>query len=418
MSEETRQGFVPQLRETREVELQSVKVWFEGLPQPMAALAIPSEDGLSLNLELPHLRKNSKVFVSFNNNPGKSMTAELQEVSLDMGHVPQLLATVATKSMNDETCTDWPPQDALMAQLMEQEDEIPMVVEESIDSEDSAKTQAPESTPALPGRDSEAPEQMLLDLAESTPYSLLPPDPDAASVWALNSKDMEAGTGCCLESPQWVDPPKRHLGMWVAALLMTGLAVGSISYTQLWDRLSQKVSAALSNPCSGADITTPAKTPTAAPAEEKDKRSLETLAGLAPGALSAVDAPAPAAPSTTAPPLSSASPPAADVKPSPAEEGPRIVYTGSRPTLVIPVSGSIANAQTYVLDDPHAVVVNLPQARPKGRFEDHQLKKAGFKRLWVRKRKGGLHLRAFFTGAKPQHKLKIEEGAVRLTLML
>ncbi|MCP4447749.1 MAG: PilZ domain-containing protein [Myxococcales bacterium] len=82
----------------------------------------------------------------------------------------------------------------------------------------------------------------------------------------------------------------------------------------------------------------------------------------------------------------------------------------------IPIEGSVEQESHYVMKDPAAFAVNLPNAQPvKGYSQSLKPDSDAVRLVWVRERLGGLHLRLFFRGERPNCEVQtsVKELVVR-----
>ncbi len=493
-----------------------VRVWFEGLTQPMSARAIKGADGLRLVLDLPHLRERSEVFVCFDGLPGLSLTTSLDQVSFCHGEVPSLTATVQVQ-----------PEQVRTPAVLPEEDAGPLVIEEGPDGEDLAdelrahlrpdelklmaaadtarmslsgvralqlaREQASSPVTPLPGQDPASPpapapdltlpdlsapdltlrdlpaldlgcgerraeinlqllnraelnlddsfNSALLHIPSEAPYSITKATADSHSMWQLNPLEVGAGAECALPAPRGVSLPRmKSLGLVLGLVLAGAGAMLSFSHAGKLNSLGARLSSWIRGPQEPGLPGAHTRQGAAPEHRPRPSSGMQLPAGAlsAPAALPGTAGPDPASaavqpplarragPRTLAPvqvlarQAATAGSPAAlaPLPPGLARlDRPRLLNEGGRPTLIVPFSGSAEGAASYVLDDPDALVINLPRARPRGGFKDEVLIRGGLRKLWVRERDGGLHLRVFFRGPRPQHRLQIAEDHLRLTFL-
>jgi PilZ domain len=377
---------------------QQVKVWMEALPQPIRAEAVQTGQGVLLRSELSFLKLASPVLVypadPNQQQSGKSYSGVLEEVSLTMnpeGNAPVLL-------LHMHFTPQEPVEPVEPVELVEpaEEDlaEIPVEVDSERFGEDRICKPVEPEVAAVAAE----PKVVLGDVAaescaKDNRWELgLETDSCARSYWSLEGpEDVE------------VRPPRRrHPWLWSAALLMAGLAVASMAYTDLFPRARQKALTWLA------------------------------YAGLAQGA-PAVSAPAEASrveavlPSPTnddlelakAPP---AAPPAPSTPAAVAVNGPgnyKIVTSAQGDKeLVVLLKGSTKEGKSYRLGNPDGVAFNLPSAQPQARYGSHPLdRSSAFRRVQIRKRSGGTQVRVLFWGSAPPYEVKVLPRQIRVTLL-
>ena len=373
-----------------------VKVWFEGLPQPIPARSEPLSDSKLLTVELPYLRRNTEVFVS--DEQGGSHKGYMTEVTLVAGTPPRLQILVQTGAPAFEPVSEIPLMSPHPTHRLEAVRIPPQDSEEQYDPGDMVLS--------LDDRMSTVP--LLSPLAEAAPETDREACPDAAdprgfSPLTASGVDPEAlqpqGVRGLPAPPQEMEkPPSRRWMVWTLALLLAGLIAAGYS---LWGGPAR--SAEHGAPSWGAGV--PISVASASPKP----------AGHAPGAAatpaSKLPAPAPVPTSTVeAEPRGSAPP--VD------HSAPRVWVGGTNATLVVPMEGSTRGMESYALSNPASVAVNLPHARLTIPLRDYALKDGGFRFLHTRQRKAGVHLRIFFHGIRcPPYKLKFDADAIRITIL-
>jgi Tfp pilus assembly protein PilZ len=399
-----------------------VKVWFQGLPQPSRAAAIATPSGVLLLSELPFLRLGSRVVLSFDDqSEGRSGLLRSAGLALD-GGVPQLRLSVELEPMAAQTCTDWPPPPSALDSALTEEAVIDpadtSVYDIVVDDDIVVDLEAPSATtgsitavelPSPPVADEpsvQAPE--LLPPPDT--FCSAPPDPSAISHWDLgrpavaDEQPWELGA----LPPARPAPRSRHLGIWLVTLTMAGLTVASMAYTDLWSRVRDRLLPWVNG--AAASIGAPSV----------ERETLAPLFAPAPAEPPSVKpaAPASAGPGLSAAPVVEAQPPAsAPTNGSAGERSaePLVVRLRGQWTLVIPIHGSAKGLQHYQLANPNGLAINLPAAQPRVPFGDYSLQ-GGFRRVWVRRRGEGTHLRVFFA-TEMTASLEVERRLLRVTLL-
>jgi hypothetical protein len=431
--------------------VREAKVWFAGTAQPTRVQARLGVDGLRLFCDLGFLRLGVPVTLFFPDDESHSYTGLLQSASLhtdgEQG-VPRLeLAMALDGELPDaaQTWTYWPPPpvatpisagESLTAAVVEATELVELTAEAEVVVEASEVGEEIyiEAAPPEPGeqvypltRASTAsgsiearalPSPALPSEPSVQPSASLVPDP-APGAAALRAEWDVSGVPAA-ENSQWtlrMDeapalPRKRRwkragFWMWLVALCMAGLTVASMNYTNLWQRVGDKLLTAPPQPHLGTllplDVVPAAALPAVLPADD------EPAAGVTVEPESAEPA-EPASPGA-APPEEAA--PAAAAGPASA---PASALQPDGTTLIIPIEGSLSEAHRYVLASPDGVAVNLPHARPKVRFGDYRVQRGGFKTIWVRRRpQGGLHLRVLHEPGSVAE-VKLTPTAVQVTL--
>lgn len=365
-----------------------IQVFFDGADQPTKAYAQPTPDGLLVSQTPPYLKR---------------LRQEGQPDARALEH----------------TLTRWPPRLSDASPKRPSDDDgIPFEVELSdilaAMPEPQGEVKRPHKPPpheehsAPPAEEAPEPEQDPGDqLKQQEPerFSFLPPDDMERSVW-----DMEPLADD--EPRPRLDPGRgMRLGLWLAALLMTGLAAASVVHTDLWQRM-------------GVDLDwlqLPGTQRQAAAPKVKAPRPRPRPQVAAKPAAKPAPVPAKKAPIVVPAPPALVAPSPAPVKvaaPAPAPGGTRLQTTdGGQTVLVVPLKGSIKGARTYRLSRPAALAINLPLAQPTSGYSDLRPGHDAMRLIWVRARLGGLHLRVFFNGTMPAHKVQIRPGELRVELL-
>jgi hypothetical protein len=431
-----------------------VKIWFEGMPQPSRAEARPTPSGVVVLSELRFLRLRSRVVLCFANDESRSGTLHDVTLRTRASTVPELQLAVQFDPPSAEpaaTWTYWPPPPVTNAAPTEEvvlDAELPEAAESDAQSPscEALAAEPPEAVHAaeviIEPADDEV--ELVVDLtriatggaaasscaAGSITAVALPSPPVSAEPKVRADDDLlrlpadapyaiEASSDPShwelklplAESSHWklrteggLAPKRRrrHAWLWAIALLMSSVTVASMAYTNLWGRVRDRL---LPRPLPPPLVVVAPSPPMPASTIAGDEPHL----AASPPAAGAERAP-------SAPPKRSAetNAPAGSDNPPPRE--PELVSRRGRWTLVIPIRGSTAGATHYPLASPAGLAVNLPRAQPLLRFGEYSLTK-GFRRIWVRRRGEGLHLRVFFLGdGVPSHALRFTRGSVRVEL--
>lgn len=386
-----------------------VKVWLETLTHPIRARVTPTHDGVMLAARLPFLRLLSSVVVYPAQQPADSFSGTLDAVTLQPGEhsIPELRLHLSCPSPR-------PATDTRVA--------VPITPQEHAGGaagEFVARrwpTVKIEQEPAVV-----APEEQLLDIDEQ-PFTMEPlaasdeddaastwtlPAPPSSSHWRLRSDEVKAAAAARPRS-------RRHLGLWLAAIAMVSVTVGSMVYTRSWSRAWNwtRTRLAAATPPSAPTIV---RRETPPPAAKPVQRETAPPAAARPGPRSEPsDSALVATPVVRKGPLEAL----AHVGPRPRSmtPTPHVVRQGGTRTLVVPIRGNTKDAVHYRLANPDGLVVNLPGARPRGRFGNYPLGERPFRMIWLRRRNGGLHLRVLFSGSLPAYRLKIRDTAIQVVL--
>jgi hypothetical protein len=91
--------------------------------------------------------------------------------------------------------------------------------------------------------------------------------------------------------------------------------------------------------------------------------------------------------------------------------GPEILVEGDRAVAVVPVLGSTGGMVHYSLAHPRGLAVNLPHARSALPLGLHEIRREGFRFIWIRELpEGGLQVRFIFTYPTPDERILDVEG--------
>lgn len=443
--------------------VREAKVWFAGTSQPTRVQARLGPDGLRLYCDLGFLRLGVPATLFFPDQQDRSYNGVLQAATLHVDPddgVPRLELAMSVEEQPDpgQTWTYWPPPPVTIpdapgesfdaaAPLVELapvagiEDARSGGGEELADDELSIETafRPTEEIFALTGGRAPQPDVEPLRAvsgaiqARSLPEPCLPtgpsvqapsllanaeqrdeqrdegdayPSAEPLAGWDLLTLPAAEQSGWTMNADDVALPrqPRRRarVWLWLLALCMAGLTVASMTYTNLWQRVGDRLLVAHAQPQPGALLPTAAVIRVPVPP------------GVAPDAEDSSVEPAPASPRTTEPAEPAGK--AAGTEPSPETSPASPSLEPDTATLIIPIEGSLAAARQYVLAKPDGVAVNLPHARPKVRFGDYQVQRGGFRVVWVRKRpQGGLHVRVLHEPSRVAA-VKLTRSAVRITL--
>ncbi len=106
----------------------------------------------------------------------------------------------------------------------------------------------------------------------------------------------------------------------------------------------------------------------------------------------------------------------ATARASDATPGPRVSF-GDVTQIVVPISGSVADARHYPLDDPPGVAINVPRARAGVPLGDLELRRGGVRDVLVAERRGGIQIRVHFTTrTRPPYEVVV--GTDRITVIV
>jgi hypothetical protein len=352
-----------------------VKVWFEGTREPTRALALGTGSGLQLVSDLGFLRLGSQVVV-YGEAGASPLVGSLSEVALRRsGHVPQLVIEVEAPrpepgEVPDGTWTHWPPppvrsiaeetRELIIEEAAYPEREVHVLEPSSIAGAIEAHTRPEPAMVAEPTVDAGAPRSEGWELGSFAAFAA-----PEASDWKLRGPALTQRLPRVRRRRRWL--------WWLAAALMVGTTLASMSYTQSWLRVRDRLQALLGE--LGLRLT-----PRAA---ELSPRSAPRLLATDPPAL---------------PVIVPTQPTSAPAAPSPSVSSPppgRPLVDESARRLAIPLRGSLREVRSYPLAAPAGLAINLPHARPLAGYGDFELQKAGFRAVWVRRRGEGLHIRVF-----------------------
>ena len=464
-----------QLRHTvAEGELtgQRLRVWFEGMHEPVAAQAHPTSEGFTLQTALPFLRLGSEIAFARGDEQGAPRRGELRAASLVVypgDTVPRLTVQVV----------------GLDGPLEDEEESFELSVELDTDALSAGRIATPQAAEPRDGAvcsgviETSPPAALAHPLQEQLLYEpeqayLGAADEAARSHWRFGEDDEEA------DPDFWQDAAPRRGGalLWLGALTMLGLALASAWYTGLLTRLGgalTELSAPKERTVSAQPSAAPFAGPVSAgPAATGTGPGVETerpaLAAAAPAAASSPAAPPAQAKATvkptTAAPSATASTPgmaailggAARAASAPAQDGaqrsetvlqapsrvvakpskrkasvtprgaagasgafaastggraPQLATRGGRFSLRVPLRGSLKEANIYPLADPPGLVAKLPQARSALARKHYRWSSGPVRVLWVRPQLGGVQVRFLYRkGARCA--LELEAGAAVL----
>jgi len=358
-----------------------VKIWFEGLPQPIPARAESVGDSQLLTVELPYLRRNTQVFIS--DVDGDSSKGYMTEVSLVAGPEPRLQILVQTGEPAFEPIS-----------------EIPLMSPHSTDGLEPVEvTEDPNRGSAalsLDDRTSTIPLLTPLQEALQEAPDEEPATPEALDQPSLQQRDRRVHSRRHSDvitrlpaPPQELEKPPARRWIWFGVLALAALCGGALYFHgELQQRTIGVAEAAPvpHRPAVDPVRVQPAEPPAEPPAEEPTVKARQ--------------------PESTQP----------QPRP-PVDRGAPRVWLGEQPTLVIPMEGSTKDARTYLMAKPAGIVINLPAARINGLKGVYKFEEGGFRQLNVRARDGGVQLMLFFNGPVPAYKLHFDPDAVRFTVV-
>ncbi len=437
---------------------QSVVVHFQGYAKPIRASALVTDRGLQLWTALPFLRLRSPVNVSFSGDDAGATVAKraqhgvLNQVELDLEQgVPRLQIQVGLDSLPEVQAepedSPWEPGQVIFTapgyasevEGSEDEDE-----DDGVLIVDAAAEAASEHTSRSAGDNegvvagvieqcssdnggsdedasSERPQQSACwspTTVETAPQleSLAEADPSAEPHWSLGQPHPGE------DAPYnrfWGEAERRRhrIWLWVAALLMAGIALASMVQTEFWNQVSDRLWAgAAANNAESTAAALPGSLPDLAPLPVATAtNTTPRVAAKMPRVVEQQKTPAPESKPKAVPKIKAR----ATDEPAPSNVSDRFVVE-SQPDgikLTIPFEGSATEAGHYLLAEPDGVAVNLPNGRPKLGLGHYALNRDGFRAIWVRKRLGGSQVRIFFSGPPASRpKVEVAEGQIRISV--
>jgi uncharacterized protein (TIGR02266 family) len=395
-----------------------VKVWFEGTREPTRAVATGTGANVQLVSDLGFLKIGSQVVIYGGAAEAEPLLGTLSEVALRRtASVPQLVLSVEPNRPElppDETWTHWPPPP--VRAIAEETEEI--IIEAPMASLPAAEVHVLENSEVSGSILAHARPEPVLELEPSvaTVVAESPAPEPLLAVGNRESKEELEGwqLGPGLEESDWqlrspaetlqlsrARSPRRLWLWWLAAALMAGTAAASMSYTDSWIRVRERLSAWWGERGEHRSLT-PARLSLLPPPVVVRQTLRPVPPVLAPEAIRAPAAPAvPASEAIRAP------------EAEPAPTGPTLEVGARR--LSIPIQGSLQGSQSYKLADPAGLAINLPNAKPVAGFGDYEIQKAGFRFVWLRRRGTGLQVRVFFGESyEPALSLAAERLSVQL----
>ncbi len=380
-----------------------ISISMPGVPGDVRAWATPSPEGLIISQHPPHLRGFS--------------------APRDTVVQPRL----------DQTITSWPPLQSEEDWDDDDDDIIvdldgPMTLSEAYGGQSTVEV-APlqlveETTVVVEDMEPEDSEMetipdlvnQLKDQPEETPFSMREDEALERSVWDLepimdSRKLLEQSVWEMkpLQDLERKDKPKSSraaVTLWLVALLMGAIAVASMVHTGLWDSAVEELGFA--GPAAASEEAW-------VPRTEAPVKKLTIATAPAPVVKKKVVEQKKPAPPVKVEEKKVAQKKVADNK-GKGVVGLNMTNSAGAPTLVIPIDGSTKGASSYLLKEPNAVAINLPNATAKIAYRSYPLSTGGLRLAWVRARAGGLHLRFFFAGDVVPHSVHLEQGRVRLVL--
>jgi len=375
-----------------------LRVWLEGLPQPIRAEGRFTPDGVELRTGLPFLRRRSDVEICFSADDPLPEIGELRGVGLDLdGEIPQLLLRVALADDGAALCCD--------ETLVEPGEVIyeltPDQVISSVSVDPTVVTTAAGEIEAAPvGQEPaiEQPAQVEVHGLYETPAR---EDARTDSDWTMGEPLPHA--------PQprdrfWREANQRpHRGWFLAlaSISLLGLGVGLLLGG---DAQPPAKPSATKRPPAIAAVGIGVPRPPAEVAKS-------TTAGSSARAAVAI---APATPPPAARPAESAEPAGPPDPPDP--NLPRVTVTDHRISLALPIEGSVAKARHYFVARPDGVAINLPRGRAKLPYGLYPVKQHGFRSVWVRRRLDGSQVRVFVALDDPPPAVTLTEQAIVVTI--
>ncbi len=153
-----------------------------------------------------------------------------------------------------------------------------------------------------------------------------------------------------------------------------------------------------------------------APAAVEAPAAAEAPATAEVPAAAEAPAPAPARPAAApiaAAPIAAAPPVAIPPSATPGEWKPSLTSYQGQPAIIVPVSGSMKGHETFSLDDPPGIFMDLPAGKSAVPMKSYLLHSDDFRSLWVRVRpKGGLQVR-LHVAKGVQVAVDVLDGALR-----
>jgi hypothetical protein len=215
---------------------------------------------------------------------------------------------------------------------------------------------------------------------------------------------------------------RRHPWLWLAALLMVGLTVASVLYTNLYQRAWDRFQAWLAAPPDLSSVENHiASLYPSEPSPSVQPGSMDPL--VDPPLDQNKPEPDQDPPRLAQDPARSGSAPAMESKDPPRpkpEDPPDPPQPGSamphRHSIEVALRGTTEGATSYKLADPNGIAVNLPKARARGNLGIRKVDQGPIRSVWLRKREEGLQLRVMLKGDLLDYELKLSPDKVKVTL--
>ena len=390
-----------------QVELRSdghaVKLWFEGLAQPIVARAALVNGSIKLRTALPFLRVEAPVSFAAANQPDEMYEGKLHGISMQAN--PGRPAIIELTIQRSRSRAHGRPEPLVVEMVAPHAGEVEgaearaarALTEDFEISEEEMG--APEEVIHAKGS---GPEGMVLTAVgpEPTAGRRSAPDPEK-DPW-FSQAVAEDGATFVEESLA----PKRRGGRWLLAAAVCAAGLGSLY------QFSPQVQSVLFK-VAGSSPTEPVAA--AAPAEAQPVAAQAAQAPVA-------TAPVEAAPVATAPVAGPVDGPrchaprgrarrhaATAINTDPVAAPPPALPRGVTVTekdgtveVRVATEGDLADLTSYPLAAPDGFAINLPTARARTTPGNYWLSRGGVSQLWVRTpTDGGQQLRVFFSPARP-----------------
>lgn len=414
-----------QLLEVGPHEIAQLRIWFEGMAQPIRAEALPSVHGLQLRTALPFLRAGSTVrfAVEGEEQPRDAVLGRTSLYAHPADPVPRLQVELHIK-----------PEAAEPIELVADFDEHepisvvePEVCSGTIETDEvvlppkQGEAQSVEVSATLRGQLLELPEEVY-EAPEAAERSHWTFDDEAreAVQRAAELADPLPGMDPAREDPEfWRATGERSRPwLWMGAFALLAVSLASASYTGLFSRVGDafdawfgpggdKVSHEQGLPPSVSHVSIVSAR---APAPKSS-----TVADEATPKLPSVPAKAPALPKPVA--LQErvvAKKVIAPKEPAP-KRGYQLSVVEGTTSLRIPLAGSLKDHRIYPLANPDGLAVKLPHARTRLARGLHRVGRGGLRALWLRRFEGGVQLRVLYQRPSPRCSYTLKGDAIELS---